>query len=90
MDVGAKAEIHRLIRELTAEGMATLVISSDLPELLVLSDRILVMNEGRIAGELDGAIATEEDVLRLALPASAEDEENASPPESNQQEVSAP
>lgn len=70
VDVGAKAEIHRLIRALTAQGMATLVISSDLPELLALSDRVLVMCEGRIAGELDGASATQEDVLRLALPAS--------------------
>ena len=70
VDVGAKAEIHRLIRTLTAQGMATLVISSDLPELLALSDRVLVMCEGRIAGELDGASATQEDVLRLALPVS--------------------
>lgn len=70
VDVGAKAEIHRLIRTLTTQGMATLVISSDLPELLALSDRILVMCEGRVTGELDGATANQEDVLRLALPAS--------------------
>ena len=69
VDVGAKAEIHRLIRELTAQGMATVVISSDLPELLALSDRVLVMCEGRVAGELDGATATQEEVLGLALPA---------------------
>ena len=68
VDVGAKAEIHRLIRELTAAGMATLIITSDLPELLALSDRIQVMCEGRIAGELDGATATEEQVMRLAFP----------------------
>ncbi len=68
VDVGAKAEIHRLIRQLTAGGMATLVISSDLPELLALCDRIVVMSEGRIAGELDGATADEKDVLHLAFP----------------------
>ena len=48
--------------------MATLVISSDLPELLLLCDRILVMREGRIAGELSRAEATEETILALALP----------------------
>jgi rhamnose transport system ATP-binding protein len=69
VDVGAKAEIHRLIRELAAQGTATLVISSDLPELLAISDRILVMEGGRIRGELDGTRATQEEVLRLALPA---------------------
>ena len=68
VDVGAKAELHRLIRELAAKGMSTLVVSSDLPELLALCDRILVMCEGRIAGELDGASASEEDVMRLAFP----------------------
>jgi ABC-type sugar transport system ATPase subunit len=68
VDVGAKAEIHRLIRALSAEGMATMVISSDLPELLALSDRILVMCEGQFAGELDGASANEEAVMRLAFP----------------------
>ena len=68
VDVGAKGEIHRLIRKLTSQGMATLVISSDLPELLALGDRILVMCEGRIAGELDGADADEEQVMHLAFP----------------------
>lgn len=68
VDVGAKAEIHRLIRELTAQGMATVIISSDLPELLALSDRILVMCEGKFAGQLDGATATEEEVMRYAFP----------------------
>ncbi|MCC6492058.1 MAG: ATP-binding cassette domain-containing protein [Pirellulales bacterium] len=69
VDVAAKAEIHRRIRELAGEGMATLVISSELPEVLRLSDRILVMRQGRIAGELSAADATEQQILQLALPA---------------------
>ena len=68
VDVGAKAEIYRHLRQLSRDGMATLVISSDLPELLLLCDRILVMREGRIAGELSRAAATEETILALALP----------------------
>lgn len=68
VDVGAKSQLHRLIRQLAAEGMATLMISSELPEVLAVSDRILVMREGRLAGELPGAAATPEDVLALALP----------------------
>jgi len=68
VDVGAKAEVYHLIRQLAREGMATLVISSDLPEILALSDRILVMREGRIAGEVPRMGATEEKILALALP----------------------
>lgn len=68
VDVGAKAEVYRVIRRLAAEGMATLIISSDLPEILALSDRILVMRQGEIAGELSHAEATEEKILALALP----------------------
>ncbi len=68
VDIGAKAEIHRLIRELTSQGMATVIISSDLPELLTISDRILVMCEGRVTAELDAATADEEQVMRYALP----------------------
>jgi rhamnose transport system ATP-binding protein len=66
VDVGAKFEIHNLIRERAAAGMACLVVSSDLPEVLALVDRILVMREGEIRGELAGAQATEEAVMRLA------------------------
>jgi rhamnose transport system ATP-binding protein len=54
IDVGAKSEIHRLIRELTAEGLAVLLISSDLPEILGLSDRIAVMRGGTLVAELPG------------------------------------
>ena len=71
VDVGAKAEVYRLVRRLAREGMATLLISSDLPEILALSDRILVMREGRMAGELPRAGATEEKILALALPGGA-------------------
>lgn len=69
VDVGAKAEVYRLIRSLARSGMATLLISSDLPEILALSDRILVMREGRLSGELSRAEATEEKILAFALPA---------------------
>ena len=60
VDVGAKAEVHRLIRELAARGMATLLISSELPEVLAMSDRILVMRQGRIAGVLSRQEATQQ------------------------------
>jgi L-arabinose transport system ATP-binding protein len=69
VDVGAKAEIYRIIDGLAAEGMALLVISSDLPEVLGLADRIVVMRAGQVAGELNRAEATEERVLTLAIPA---------------------
>ena len=67
IDVGAKAEIHRLMGELAARGMAILMISSELPEVLGVSDRILVMHDGAIAGTLDRADATQERILDLAL-----------------------
>jgi ABC-type sugar transport system ATPase subunit len=66
VDVGAKAEIHRLVRELADDGTAVLVISSDLPELLELSDVIHVIRDGRIAGTLDRAEADERSVMLLA------------------------
>ena len=65
VDVGAKYEIHGIIRGLADEGAGCLVVSSDLPELLALADRILVMREGALRGELPGD-ATEEQVMRLA------------------------
>ena len=68
VDVGAKAEVYRLVRELATNGMAVLMISSDLPEVLQMSDRILVMCEGHLRGELRGDTATQEAVLALALP----------------------
>lgn len=67
VDVGAKQEIHEHIRALAKEGVAILVVSSDLPELLSLSDRVLVMAGGQIQGELSGDAATEEGVMSLAV-----------------------
>ena len=66
IDVGTKAHVHALIDGLAAAGAAVLVISSDLPEVLALSDRILVIRDGRLAGELVGEGATEEGVMALA------------------------
>jgi rhamnose transport system ATP-binding protein len=66
VDVGAKFEIHEIIRRQASRGLACLVVSSDLPEVLAIADRIVVMREGRIQGELPGAGATEEGVMRLA------------------------
>jgi rhamnose transport system ATP-binding protein len=62
IDVGAKAEIHRLMSQLAAEGVAILMISSELPEVLGMSDRVLVMREGRLVAEFDRAEATSETV----------------------------
>jgi rhamnose transport system ATP-binding protein len=66
VDVGAKFEIHDMIRRQAASGLAVLVVSSDLPEVLALADRVVVMREGLIQGELTGAAATEEEVMHLA------------------------
>jgi ABC-type sugar transport system ATPase subunit len=71
IDVGAKAEVHLLMRRLADQGAALLVISSELPELLKVSDRILVMREGNIVGELARQEATEEKVMALATGAVA-------------------
>jgi ribose transport system ATP-binding protein len=73
IDVGAKQEIYQLIFKLAAEGLAIVVVSSELPELLLLSDRILVMCEGRQRGILRRAEATQEAVMRLAAPGGASD-----------------
>ena len=66
VDVGAKAEIYRVVEELAAGGAAVLMISSDLEEVLRLSDRVLVMHEGRLAGEVGRAALSEEAVMDLA------------------------
>jgi ribose transport system ATP-binding protein len=66
VDVGAKFEIYQLMRRLTEEGIAILMISSELPEILGLSDRILVMSEGRIVAELEHAEASEEKIIEYA------------------------
>jgi ribose transport system ATP-binding protein len=67
IDVGGKIEVYRLMGELLARGAAIVMISSELPEILGLSDRILVMRDGRICGEFDRADATEEKILNCAL-----------------------
>ncbi|MFG2889237.1 sugar ABC transporter ATP-binding protein [Streptomyces sp. NPDC048248] len=67
IDVGAKVEIYQLINELTAAGCAVLMISSDLPEVLGMSDRVLVMAQGRLAGELPAGQATQDAVMELAV-----------------------
>ncbi|MBO0875245.1 MAG: sugar ABC transporter ATP-binding protein [Pseudonocardia sp.] len=67
VDVGAKAEIYRSIAELAAQGMAVLLASSELPEVLGLAHRVLVCREGGVVGELTGADRTEEKVMHLAL-----------------------
>lgn len=66
IDVGAKAEIYRLIRELAAKGVSVIVISSEMEEVLGISDRIAVMHEGRVTGILDRQQFSEEAVMRLA------------------------
>ena len=66
IDIGAKVEVHRIISELAAAGLAILLISSDLPEVLAMSDRILVLHEGRITAEMTRDAATEENVMFAA------------------------
>jgi len=67
IDVGAKEEIYQLIRELTAEGTAVLMVSSDLIEVIGMSDRVLVMRDGRLAGELTGKEIAEDRIMELAV-----------------------
>ncbi len=66
IDVGAKYEIYQLILELAADGRAVLMVSSEMPELLGVCDRILVMSGGRLAGEVDAKTATQEEIMTLA------------------------
>ncbi|WP_106769013.1 sugar ABC transporter ATP-binding protein [Paenibacillus faecalis] len=66
VDVGAKREIYQLMNELTERGVAIIMISSELPEVLGMSDRILVVHEGKISGELDREHATQEHIMTLA------------------------
>ena len=66
VDVAAKSQIHALVRELARRGAAVLLSSSEVPEILAMSSRILVMNKGRVAGCLEGESATERDILELA------------------------
>ncbi|HEX6506683.1 MAG TPA: sugar ABC transporter ATP-binding protein, partial [Chloroflexota bacterium] len=71
IDVGAKAEVHRLMGELAASGLAILMISSELPEILAMSDRVLVMREGELVAEINRAEATQERIMAAAAGLSA-------------------
>ena len=66
IDVGAKAEIHRLISKLAGEGLAVIMISSEMPEILGMSDRIMVMHDGHVTGFLDRAEADQVKIMHLA------------------------
>ena len=67
IDVGAKAEVHHIINELTAQGLGIILISSDMPEIMAMSDRILVMREGRQMGIFTREEATQEIILTAAM-----------------------
>ena len=68
IDVGAKQEIYELVRALAGEGLAIVMVSSELPELLLLADRIMVVSEGRRTGMLSREEASEEAIMHLAAP----------------------
>ena len=67
IDVGAKAEVHHMINDLAAQGLGIILISSDLPEVLAMSDRILVMREGRRMGIFEREEATQEQIMTAAM-----------------------
>ncbi len=66
IDVGAKYEIYTIIADLARQGKSIIMISSEMPELLGMSDRIMVMCEGRVSGFLEGKSASQEEIMRLA------------------------
>ena len=66
IDVGAKREVYNLMNELAESGAAIIMISSELPEILGMSDRVMVMNEGKVAGILDIENATQEKIIHYA------------------------
>jgi ABC-type sugar transport system ATPase subunit len=68
IDVGAKSEIYSIVRDLARQGIGVLFVSSELPEILALSDRVVVMCEGRITAEMPTTAATEAKLLSFALP----------------------
>jgi rhamnose transport system ATP-binding protein len=67
IDVGTKAEVHRLLSDLASRGLAVVMVSSDLPEVIGMADRVLVMREGRLVTEIARADATEEAIMAAAL-----------------------
>jgi ABC-type sugar transport system ATPase subunit len=66
IDVGAKVEVYQLMNDLARRGVAMIMISSELPEILAMSDRIIVMHEGRITGRFRRGEATQEEIMRCA------------------------
>ena len=80
IDLGAKSSIYRIIEDLAQRGVGVIVISSDLPEIIGTADRVLVMREGAIAGEVGegtGTPVTEENIMRLAAQARPREGESA-------------
>lgn len=67
VDVGAKAEIYELMNEMVKSGKAIIMISSELPEILGMSDRVMVMHDGKIAGELTREEATQEKIMTMCV-----------------------
>jgi inositol transport system ATP-binding protein len=65
IDIGAKVEVHNLLFEMARSGIAIIAISSELPEVLAISDRIVAMREGRVTGEIDRAAATQEILMSM-------------------------
>lgn len=77
IDIGAKHEIYRLANDLAAKGKSILMISSEMPELIGMADRVLVMREGRLSGILEGQAITQENIMRLALESRSSQDEGA-------------
>jgi ABC-type sugar transport system ATPase subunit len=67
IDVGAKVEIYSLLDELCRQGVGILMFSSEMPELLAIADRVLVMSKGRIVGEFDHGMASQEELMKCAV-----------------------
>ena len=67
IDIGAKSEIYALVRQLTAQGLGVILVSSELPELLGLADRIIMLSEGRMGGVFQAGAASQADLLRSAM-----------------------
>jgi ABC-type sugar transport system ATPase subunit len=90
VDIGAKVEVHRIISDLAATGLAIILISSDLPEVLAMSDRILVLHEGRVTSEIARQDATEELVMFAATGQVAESQAQGTTPASTPATPSSP
>jgi inositol transport system ATP-binding protein len=82
IDIGAKAEVHQLLRELARNGTAVVVVSSELPEVISLCDRIITVKEGRITGEMPALEATEEKLMKLMVLALGEQHAHVEAPRS--------